>query len=59
MKKNHLIEKYTSDRMKFEFAPDRRFIKVYINGRFNGFIWNIDRMIVVNGDEVNSSEFFN
>ena len=55
---NAMIKKYTTKHRTFKFSPDKRFITVYIDGRMNGFIWNTDRVIRVNGDEVVSSEFF-
>lgn len=55
---NAMIKKYTTKSRTFKFSPDRRFITVYINGRANGFIWNNNKVIRVNGDEVVSSEFF-
>ena len=53
-----LIKKYTSKNRTFKFAPDGRFIRVYCNGKLNGFIWNNDKVIVIDGDCVVSSEFF-
>lgn len=53
-----MIKKYTNKNRTFKMAPDNRFIKVYINGRLNGFIWNNENVIRVDGDEVVSSEFF-
>ena len=53
-----MIKKYTTKNRKFKFAPDNRFITVYINGRMNGFIWNTDKVIRIDGEEVVSSEFF-
>lgn len=53
-----MMKKYTTKNREFKFAPDKRFIKVYIDGRLNGFIWNTDKLISVDGEEVISSEFF-
>lgn len=53
-----LIQKYTSKNRTFKFAPDGRFICVYYNGKLNGFIWNTDKVIVIDGDHVVSSAFF-
>ena len=53
-----MIKKYTTKRRTFEFAPDNRFINVYIDGRHNGFIWNTSKVILIDGEEVVSSEFF-
>lgn len=53
-----MIKKYTTKNRKFKFSYDRKFITVYINGRTSGFIWNCDRVILVDGEEVVSSEFF-
>ncbi|MBR1763069.1 MAG: hypothetical protein IJ731_06855 [Eubacterium sp.] len=55
---NSLIKKYTNKNRTFKFAPDSKYIKVYINGRLNGFIWNNSNIITVNGDKVVSSKFF-
>ena len=56
--KNTMIKRYTNKHRIFKMAPDNRFIKVYVDGRLNGFIWNNDNIIRVDGDEVISSEFF-
>ena len=53
-----MMKKYTTNNRKFEFSPDKRFIKVYWNGSLNGFIWNTSKIIRVDGEEVVSSEFF-
>ena len=53
-----LIKKYTTKNRTFKFAPDGKFIRVYINGRLNGFIWNNDNVITVDGEKIVSSEFF-
>lgn len=53
-----LIEKYTTKNRKFKFSPDKKFLTVYINGRKNGFIWNNDNMIMIDGEKVCSCEFF-
>lgn len=53
-----MIKKYTTKSRSFKFAPDRRFITVYIDGRCSGFIWNTNKAIVIDGEEVMSSEFF-
>ena len=54
----NLMKKYTTKRRTFKMAPDNRFITVYIDGRGNGFIWNTDTVITINGEKVVSSEFF-
>lgn len=54
----NLVKKYTTKRRAFKMAPDNRFITVYINGRVNGFIWNTDTVITIDGEKVASSEFF-
>lgn len=54
----NLMKKYTTKRRTFKMAPDNRFITVYINGRVNGFIWNTDTAITIDGDKEVSSEFF-
>lgn len=56
--KNAMIKRYTNKHRTFKMAPDNRFIKVYIDGRLNGFIWNNENVIRVDGDEIVSSEFF-
>lgn len=53
-----LMKKYTNDNRKFKFAPDRKFIKVYIGGRLNGFIWNTDKVIMIDGNKIVSADFF-
>lgn len=53
-----MIKKYTTKQRTFKFASDGRFIKVYINNHLNGFIWNTDKVIMIDGEEVVSSEFF-
>lgn len=53
-----LMKKYTTKARTFKMASDKRFITVYNNGHSNGFIWNCDRVILVDGEEVISSEFF-
>lgn len=53
-----MIKKYTTKKRSFVFAPDNRYIRVYENGRLSGLIWNCDRKIQVDGDEIKSSEFF-
>ena len=53
-----MIKKFTNKKRTFEFAPDKKFIKVYYCGRLDGFIWNTDTKIYIDGDEVVSSEFF-
>ena len=56
---NTLIKKYTTKERTFKMAPDNRFISVYINGKLNGFICNIDKIIKIDGENINSCEFFN
>lgn len=53
-----LMKKFTTKNRAFKLAPNNRFITVYINGRVNGFIWNTDKVIKVDGKEIISSEFF-
>lgn len=53
-----MIERFTTKERKFEMSSDKRFIKVYINGKFDGFIFNNDRVIYIDGEEVVSNEFF-
>ena len=55
---NAMIKKYTSRRRFFEVAPGNRFITVYVDGRISGFIFNNDRTILIDGEEVIQSEFF-
>ena len=55
---NALVKKYTTAHRRFEMAPGNRFITVYVDGRVSGFIFNNDRVIRVDGDEVVQSEFF-
>ena len=55
---NAMIKKYTNKHLTFKLSSDKRYITVYIDGRMNGFIWNTNTVIRVNGDEVVSSEFF-
>ncbi len=57
-RKVQMINKFTTKRRNFKFSPDKRFIRVYIDGRLNGFIWNCDKVIKVDGIDVVSSEFF-
>lgn len=53
-----MIKKYTNKNRTFKFSPDKRFISVYINNRHSGFIFNNDKVIFIDGEEVVSSEFF-
>lgn len=53
-----LMRRYSTNRRKFKFSPDKRFIKVYLDEKLNGFIWNNDVAIYVDGDKVIASEFF-
>lgn len=56
---NKMIKKYTARGFKFKTAPDGRFISVYDRyNKFKGFLWNNDRVIWFDGDEVAQSEFF-
>lgn len=55
---NKLMRKYTTKERTFRMAPDNRFITVYISGRINGFIWNTNTVIMIDGVKVVSSEFF-
>lgn len=56
--KNELVKKYTTKHRKFKTAPDNRYLKVYIDGRLNGFIFNNNKKIFVNGEEVTAADFF-
>ena len=56
--KNEMIKKYTTKRRCFKLSPCGRFFRVYIDGRLNGFIWNNENVIRVDGDLVVASEFF-
>ena len=53
-----LMKKYTTKNRTFKFAPDKKFIRVYINGRLNGTIWNNNKVIRIDGEEIVSSKFF-
>lgn len=53
-----MIAKYTTKTRTFKVAPDKKFITVYQNGKVSGYIWNCDRKILVDGEEIVSSEFF-
>ena len=55
---NALINKFTNKNRAFKFAPDKKYIKVYINGQLNGFIWNNSNTITIDGNKVVSSKFF-
>ncbi len=57
-KQTKMMKKYTTKERKFKFGPDKRFIGVYYNGHFNGFIWNNNRIIYIDGEEIISSEMF-
>lgn len=57
-KKMNMIKKYTTKTRTFRVAPDGKFISVYQNGKLNGFIWNCDKRIMIDGEEIISSEFF-
>ena len=54
----NLIKKCTNKRRSFKLSPCGRFYRVYINGRLNGFIWNNDNEIMIDGEKVISSAFF-
>lgn len=56
--KNAMVQKFQNKNRVFKFSPDNRYLRVYINGRLNGFIWNTDKVIRVDGIEVVSSDFF-
>ena len=56
---NTMIKKFTTAKRTFKFSSDNKFIKVYFNGKLNGFIWNTDKVIVIDGNEVKSNLFFN
>ncbi len=53
-----LIKKYTTKNRVFKFSPDAHFLRVYINGCLNGFIWNCDKIICIDGERIAASEFF-
>lgn len=53
-----MIKKFTNKHRTFKFAPDNKFISVYVDGRLNGFIFNTDKVIIIDGEEIISSEFF-
>lgn len=53
-----MIKRFTTKERTFEMSSDKRFIKVYINGRFDGFIFNNDRVIYIDGEEVIGSKLF-
>lgn len=53
-----LMKKYTNKRRTFKMSYDKKFITVYVNGSMNGFIWNNDKVILVDGEEIVSAEFF-
>lgn len=53
-----MIKKFTTAKRTFKFSPDNKFIKVYMNGKLNGFIWNTDKVIVIDGEELKSNLFF-
>lgn len=53
-----MIKKFTNKHRTFKFASDNKFISVYVDGRINGFIFNTDKVITIDGEEVVSSEFF-
>lgn len=53
-----MIKNFTDKHRTFKFAPDNRFIKIYIDGRLNGFIWNTDKAICIDGQKIISSELF-
>lgn len=58
MKQTKMMKKYTTKKRRFEFGPDKRFIKVYYNNCLNGFIWNSNRKILIDGESIVSSEMF-
>lgn len=43
---------------KFIYAPDNKFIKVYVDGRLNGFIFNVNKEIYIDGEKYNCQGFF-
>lgn len=53
-----MMKKYTDKHMKFKFDYSKKFIMVFIDGKLDGFIWNCEKVILVGGDKVVSSEFF-
>lgn len=58
MMNNELIKRFTNEHRTFKAAPDNRFIIVYYDGRHKGFIWNCDKVIRIDGEEVICSGFF-
>lgn len=55
---NETVKRCTNKNRTFAFAPDKRFLKVYTNGRLSGFIFNTDKEVQIDGEKVKSSDFF-
>lgn len=55
---NRMVKKYTSKRRSFKLSPCGRFYRVYVDGQLSGFVWNNEKVIRVDGDQIVSSEFF-
>ena len=53
-----MIKKYTTKHRTFKIAPNNMFISVYIDGHLSGFIFNTDKIINIDGEEIVSREFF-
>ena len=54
-----MMKKYTTRGRHLEWGPNGRYIRIYYRGRFEGCIWNTDRIITIDGEKVVSSDFFN
>ena len=53
------IKRFTNKRRTFKLSPCGHFYRVYVNGRLNGFIWNNDREVMIDGEKVIASTLFN
>ena len=53
-----MINRFTTKERTFKMSPCGRFIRVYKNNRLNGFIWNNDKVILIDGEPIKSSDFF-
>jgi hypothetical protein len=56
---NKMVAKFTNKHLTFKLSPCGRFYSVKRDGRSQGFIWNCDKEIRINGELVNCKEFFN
>lgn len=54
-----MIKKFTNKHRTFKLSPCGRFYSVYVNGRLNGFIWNNNREIIIDGEKLVASNLFN